>query len=163
MALEFLILTATRSGDVRGALWSETDLETRLWSIPGFVPVTRRRTKTGEPHIVPLSQRALDVLQQARQLHEEGLVFPGTKGQPLSDSTLSKLMRDAGFPATPHGFRSSFKDWAAETGIRDEVSEAALGHADPNEVRAAYRRTRFIDERRQVMEAWASVVVPGQI
>lgn len=155
LAFEFLILTAARSGDVRGALWSEIDFERRLWTIPGNDPVTGRRMKTGEPHVVPLSDRAFDILQEARELDTGQLVFPGIQKQPLSDNTLSKLMRDAGIAATPHGFRSTFKDWAAETGVRDEVSEAALAHADPNKVRAAYRRTRFLEERVGLMQRWA--------
>jgi integrase len=93
---------------------------------------------------------------------QDGLVFPGTRGQPLSDNTLSKLMRDAGLSATPHGFRSSFKDWASEAGWRDEVSEAALAHADTNRVRAAYRRTDFLAERRELMAAWAAVALPRE-
>lgn len=158
LAFEFLILTATRSSDVRGALWSEIDLDKRIWAIPGSDPQTGRRTKTGEPHSIPLSSAACLVLAEARRLHDGDLVFPSASGKPLADSTFSKLMREAGFPGTPHGFRSTFKDWAAETGVRDEVSEAALGHADANRVRAAYRRTRYLNERVQVMEAWAEVI-----
>lgn len=158
LLFEFLILTASRSGEVRGAVWDEIDLVSKLWTIPGSDPVSGRRTKSGSEHIVPLSTRALEVLQEARKLHSGTIVFPGTKGQPLSDNTLSKLLRDGGIAGTPHGFRSAFKDWCAETGVRDEVSEAALAHADPNSVRAAYRRTRFLDERREVMQRWADFV-----
>jgi integrase len=158
LATEFLILTACRSGEVRGALQSEIDIECRLWTIPGMDPVTGRRTKTREPHVVPLSDRALEILDQARKAGKGPLIFSGTKGQPLSDNTLSKLMRDTMVNGTPHGFRSAFKDWAAETGVRDEVSEAALGHADQNAVRAAYRRTGFLDERIDVMQRWADFV-----
>lgn len=158
LVFEFLILTAARSGEARGALWDEIDLDTKLWTIPASDPVTGRRMKSGEMHVVPLSDRAIEILREARKLHNGSVVFPGTKGQPLSDNTLSKLMRDAGISGTPHGFRSSFKCWAAETGVRDEVSEAALAHADPNEVRAAYRRTRFQDERASLMQRWAGFV-----
>lgn len=98
------------------------------------------------------------MLQEARKLHSGDAVFPGTKGQPLSDNTLSKLMRDAGIAGTPHGFRSAFKDWCSEAGVRDEVSEAALAHADTNKVRAAYRRTRFFEERVRLMETWSNFV-----
>ncbi|MEQ1647042.1 MAG: integrase arm-type DNA-binding domain-containing protein [Hyphomicrobiaceae bacterium] len=129
LAFEFLILTVARTGDVRGALWSEIAFERRLWTIPGCDPATGRRMKTGEPHVVPLSDRAVAILREARLLHAGERVFPRTKGQPLSDSTLSKLMRDAKIAGTPHGFGSAFKDWAAETGVRDEVSEAALAPA----------------------------------
>ncbi len=167
LALEFLILTATRSGDVRGALWQEIDLKHKIWTIPGRDPATDRRTKTGETHVVPLSDRAIAILDEALRLTSaaahgaqsgDARIFPGSKGQPLSDSTLSKLMRDAEIAGTPHGFRSAFKDWCAEAGVRDEVSEAALAHADPNAVRAAYRRTQFLDERMALMQRWADFV-----
>ena len=159
LALEFLILTSARSGEVRGALWREINLDQRLWTIPGFDPSTGRRMKSGETHSVPLSDRAVALLRNARRLHNGEIIFPGTNGQPLSDSTLSKLMREMNVAGTPHGFRSAFKDWAAENGIRDEVSEAALAHTDTNRVRAAYRRTRFLDERIVVMQNWAHFVV----
>jgi integrase len=162
LALEFLILTAARSGEVRGARWSEFDFGQSLWLIPGGDPVTQRRTKTGEPHVVPLAPRAIKILEEARTANAAELVFPGTRGQILSDSTFSKLMREGGAAGTPHGFRSSFKDWAAETGVRDEVSEAALGHSDANRVRAAYRRTRFLEERIGVMRDWADHVCKSE-
>ena len=162
LALEFLILTAARSGEARGALWEEIDIERKLWTIPGVDPVTGRRMKTRETHVVPLSDRAVAILLEARKLRNGPAVFPGTKGQPVSDNTLSKLMRDAEIAGTPHGFRSCFKDWCAETGVRDEVSEAALAHADPNAVRAAYRRTRFLDERVGLMQRWADYVCGRQ-
>ena len=158
LALEFLVLTAARSGEVRGALWKEIDLDRRLWTIPGFDPATGRRMKGGETHVVPLSGRVLALRKRARTLQAGEIVFPGTKGQALSDSTLSKLMREMNVPGTPHGFRSAFKDWAAENGVRDEVSEAALAHTDSNRVRAAYRRTRFLDERIRVMQDWSNFV-----
>lgn len=158
LVFEFLILTAARSGEARGALWQEINLERRLWTIPGIDRVTGRRMKSRETHVVPLSNRAIEILGEARGLHDGSAVFPGSKGQVLSDNTLSKLMRDAGIAGTPHGFRSAFKDWAAETGVRDEVSEAALAHADPNAVRAAYRRTRFLEERIGLMHRWGEFV-----
>jgi len=158
LALEFLVLTATRSGEARGALWREIDLERKLWCLPSVDPVTGRRTKTRAPHVVPLSDRAVEILDEARELRRGPVVFPGTKGQPLSDNTFSKLLRDAKVAGTPHGFRSAFKDWAAEAGVRDEVSEAALAHADQNAVRAAYLRTRFLDERVGLMQRWADFV-----
>lgn len=159
LLFEFLILTAARSGEARGALWSEIDLNARTWTIPAFDAASGRRMKAGEAHVVPLPDRAIEILLEARNLHGGQLVFPGTKGQALSDSTLSKLMRDGGVSGTPHGFRSAFKDWAAESGVRDEVSEAALAHADRDKVRAAYRRTRFLDERRTLMHRWTAFVV----
>jgi integrase len=158
LLFEFLILTATRSGEARGALWEEVNFESKLWTIPGVNLITGRRMKAGEAHVVPLSNRAIDILLEARSLHEGPVIFPGTKGQPLSDNTLSKLMRNAGISGTPHGFRSAFKNWCAETGVRDEVSEAALAHADTNRVRAAYRRTRYLEERIVVMQKWADFI-----
>lgn len=158
LSLEFLILTAARSGEVRRALWIEIDLEQKVWTIPGFDPASGRRMKGGETHVVPLSSHAISILRAARSLHADDLIFPGSRGQLLSDNTLSKLMREMNAAGTPHGFRSAFKDWAAESGVRDEVSEAALAHVDANHVRAAYRRTRFLEEREQLMRSWASFV-----
>lgn len=153
LALEFLILTACRSGEVRNAPWSEFDIPARLWKIPAA------RMKGNVEHSVPLAGRALEILTAARELHECPLVFPGTNRRALSDNTFSKLMRDAGMMGCPHGFRSSFKDWAASSGVRDEVSEAALAHADPNKVRGAYRRTKFLEERVELMARWAGHVL----
>ena len=133
-------------------MWEEIDLNLKLWTIPAA------RMKARQPHTVPMSDRALHILQQARALHSGQVIFPGVNGQPLSDNTLSKLMRDAGVSGTPHGFRSSFKDWAAENGVRDEVSETALAHFDKNAVRAAYRRTRYLEERVGLMQWWADFV-----
>jgi integrase len=158
LLFEFLILTIARSGEARGAIWSEIDLSNRTWTIAGFDSKTGRRMKGGETHVVPLCDCAIKVLAEARKLHGGALIFPGAKGQPLSDNVLSKLMRDWGIPGTPHGFRSAFKDWAAENGVRDEVSEAALAHTDRDRVRGAYRRTRFLEERRLLMQRWADYI-----
>jgi integrase len=158
LLFEFLILTVARSGEARGALWQEFDLQQMIWIIPATDPDTGRRMKVGEVHVVPLSERAIKILGEARKLSNGAIVFPGRMGQPLSDNTLSKLMRDAKIAGTPHGFRSSFKNWAAEARVRDEVSEAALAHADPDKVRAAYRRTRFLDERTVLMQVWADFI-----
>jgi integrase len=157
LAFEFLVLTASRSGEVRLATWREIDLGNALWTVPA------ERMKARVEHVVPLAPRALAVLREARIAYPTSdLVFPGTKlGLPLSDMTLTKVLRDAGLDgkATPHGFRSSFKDWSAEVAkARDEVSEAALAHTIPDKVRAAYLRTRFLEERRQVMGAWARYI-----
>ena len=152
LAFEFLVLTATRSGEARGAAWSEMDLSARLWIIPA------QRMKARAEHIVPLSDRAAAILETARAAFPDSdLCFPNAKGVRFSDMVFTKALRDMGLGerATAHGFRTSFKTWAAETGVRDEVSEAALAHTDPNPVRAAYRRTTFLDERRVVMQAWA--------
>jgi integrase len=155
LAFEFLVLTATRSGETRGAAWSEIDLTQRLWIVPA------QRMKARAAHIVPLSDRAAAILETARAAFADGpLCFPNAKGVRFSDMVFTKALRDMGLAqrATAHGFRTSFKTWAAETGVRDEVSEAALAHTDPNPVRAAYRRTTFLDERRVVMQAWADFV-----
>jgi integrase len=170
LCLQLLILTALRSEEVRLAKWGEFNIADREWHVPGHDPVERdqhgapkARMKTGEDHIVPLSDAAMEVLQEAQQLRLENgplaLVFPARNGRPLSDNTLSKLMRDAGVPGTPHGFRSTFKTWSAEAGgVADEISEAVLAHMDRNKVRAAYRRTTFFDQRRAVMNAWGRFV-----
>ena len=152
LLFRFLILTACRSGEARGATWKEVNFNERTWSIPAD------RMKAGLEHIAPLAEGAVHVLACAKSAQDTGLIFPGRAGQALSDNTLSKAMRDWGVKGTPHGFRSAFKDWAAESGVRDEVSEVALAHVDRNKVRAAYRRTDFLEERRQVMESWSQFV-----
>jgi integrase len=156
IALEFLILTAARSGEVRHASWSEIDLASREWRIPAH------RTKTREPHTVPLSNRAMTLLSEVGGgQRAPDLIFPNARSKPLSDMTLTKLVRDMGYAgrATPHGFRTSFKVWAAEVArVRDEVSEAALGHKAPEKVRAAYLRTEFLNERKPLMEYWSEYV-----
>jgi integrase len=157
LAFEFLILTAARSNEVRAATWDEIDLNAALWIVPGT------RMKARAPHVVPLSDRALDILQAARTANPTStLIFPGTKqGRPLSDMTMAKMLRSAGLGgrATAHGFRSSFKDWCAEIDkVRDDVSEAALAHKIANKVRAAYLRTQFLDERRGLMQRWTDYV-----
>lgn len=153
LALEFLVLTAGRSGEVRGAHWSEMDMKARLWRVPA------ERMKARTPHMVPLSRRCLEILDAAKTaISSPDLVFPGASGEALSDMTFTKLLRDMGYGgrATAHGFRTSFKVWAAESAkVRDEVSEAALAHRIPEKVRAAYLRTDFLDERCQLMDEWA--------
>jgi len=153
LALEFLILTAARSGEVRGAKWDEIDLGTKLWTIPAS------RMKVGNEHVVPLSAAAIDVLERAKQFHApcSNLLFPGRDvRRPLSDMTLLKILRYAELPYTVHGFRSAFRDWAAEqTSYPGEVAEAALAHTVANKVEAAYRRTNYLDKRRSMMTDWA--------
>ncbi len=152
LAFEFLILTAARSGEVRLMAWSEIDIDAAIWTIPAD------RMKAGRAHRVPLCARALEILAEARQLgNGSGLVFPGTRpGKPLSDMTLSKLMRDLSLDAVPHGFRSSFRDWAAEcTNASRAVMEAALAHAVINKVEAAYARSDLFGRRSKLMEQWA--------
>lgn len=156
-ALLLLVLTATRSGEVRGATWSEFDLKARIWNIPA------ERMKTKEPHRVPLSDAAVALLtiMQQSQLHET-LVFPSPREKVLSDMTLTALLRRVkaesdtpGRIATAHGFRSSFRDWASEHRYARDLAERALAHAVANKVEAAYHRTDLLEQRRPLMEAWA--------
>lgn len=152
LALEALILTACRSGEIRGARWDEVDFEAKKWTIPA------KRMKTNVNHTIPLSSAALDVFRRAKLLLtlESDLVFPGLKPKkPLSDMALLKVVRDAGVDGTVHGFRSSFRDWGAEkSGVPGEVIEAALSHTNPNKTEAAYLRTTFFDQRVPLMENW---------
>ena len=149
LALEYLALTACRSGEVRGAKWCEIDLEGPTWLIPA------ERVKAGREHRVPLSGRALAVLNEARELADStGLIFPSATGRMLSDSTLSKLFRESEIDAAPHGFRSSFRDWCGDTGVDREVAEASLAHVVKNQVEAAYARSDLLERRRTVMQKW---------
>ena len=150
-AFRFLTLTAARSGEVRGATWAEIDLDAATWTIPVA------RAKTGRDHRVPLSGAALEVLREARPLSGgEGLVFPSVTGRVMSDSTMSKLLKENQIGAVPHGFRSSFRDWAAErTNTPREIVEHALAHVEGSASELAYRRTDYFEKRRQLMEAWA--------
>jgi integrase len=160
LAVEAVILTAARSGEIRFATWPEFDLERRLWSIPA------KRMKMGRLHIVPLSGPMLDLLKRAETLRKPNtsLVFPGQKRRAaLSDMTLLKVVRDAGLAVTVHGFRSAFRDWVAErTDFASEVAEAALAHAIPNKVEAAYRRTDFLERRTLLMEEWGRFCVDSR-
>ena len=152
LAFEFLVLTACRSGEVRGALWNEMNLEAGEWRIPA------ERMKTHREHRVPLSRRALAVLREAQRLADgSGLVFPSARGRPLSEVAISKMVRDLRIGAVPHGFRSSFRDWAAEcTDAPREVCELALAHVNTNRIGAAYRRTDMFEQRRVLMDQWAA-------
>ena len=151
LAFEFLVLTACRSGEVRGALWEEIDLDAATWTIPAA------RMKSARPHRVPLPQRALELLAEADKYRDRsGLVFPSPTGREISDATLSKLLRENDIPAVPHGYRSSFRDWAAElTDTPREICELALAHVNNDRVEAAYRRSDLFDHRRQLMQNWA--------
>lgn len=149
-ALEFAILTAARSGEVRHATWSDIDLDAKLWTIPA------ERMKAGLKHEVPLSDAAVRLLKAQPKLKGCDLIFPGMKQQPLSDNTLSKLMRDMKVDAVPHGFRSSFKDFCRNrTTWPDEVSELALAHVNSDETRAAYARDGLLPQRTKLMQQWA--------
>ena len=154
LAFEFLVLTAARSGEVRGARWEEINKEARTWTVPG------ERIKAGREHRVPLSPHVLAVLAQAEETAEgTGLIFPSPRGKVLSDMTLSKLLRELGIQAVPHGFRSSFRDWAAEcSDAPREVCELALAHVNSDRVEAAYRRSDLFERRRRLMEEWSEFV-----
>ena len=152
LALEFLVLTAARSGEVRLATWDEMDVAGRVWTI------SAQRMKAKREHRVPLSRRAVEVLEAARTLGDAGgLVFPMRSGRPIAASTLPKMLRQHGIAAVAHGFRSSFRDWAAEqTDHPREVIEAALAHVVQNKVEAAYARSDLFERRRRLMDEWAS-------
>jgi integrase len=149
LALRFAILTAARSGEVRGAAWSEIDTEARVWAIP------EERMKAQREHRVPLSDAALAVLDRVRGL-STGLVFPSNRDhRPLSDMTLAAVLKRLNVPVTTHGFRSTFRDWCEEmTGFPREVKEAALAHTVRDKVEAAYRRSDLFDKRRDLMDQW---------
>ncbi|MBU3261726.1 integrase arm-type DNA-binding domain-containing protein [Roseovarius sp. PS-C2] len=160
LALEFLILTAARSGEVRGALWEEIefhggDAATSATSATWEIPASRMKAK--KAHRVPLSGRALEILKEAEALRgASGLVFPSARDKPLSDMTLSKLVKEQGFDVHVHGFRTSFKTWAQEqTNFPNEVSEAALAHVVKDKAEAAYARSDMFEKRRKMMKSWA--------
>ena len=157
-ALEFLILTATRTSEVLGATWNEIDLAASVWTIPPG------RMKARREHRVPLSEAAMDVLQRVPRVAGAGYIFPGARaGRPLSNMALLQLMRGMGHgvggeksDAVPHGFRSAFRDWAGEvSSFPRDVCEMALAHVIENKVEAAYRRGDLFEKRRAMMQAWA--------
>jgi integrase len=146
--LEFIVLTAARTGEARGARWSEMDLDAKVWTVPAT------RMKGGREHRVPLSERAIEILKAMAELRrDDALVFPSAKpDKPLSDATLRRMADNV----TTHGFRSSFRDWAGEeTHFPREVAEAALAHVVGDTTERAYRRGDAIEKRRALMEAWA--------
>lgn len=150
-AFKYLALTATRSGEVRHATWDEIDLNTATWTIPP------QHTKTEKEHRVPLSTGALTILVTALpRSGGQGLVFPSQTGRTVSDTTMSKLCKENNIGCVPHGMRSSFRDWCAETGIAREVAERALGHEIRNPVEKAYSRTDLLEQRRQLMQQWST-------
>ncbi len=152
LAFELLVLTAVRSGEVRGAVWPEIDRDAGVWTIPAL------RTKGNREHRVPLCRRALEILEEARMLGRGGpLVFPGARGKPFASTALSELLGELKVAAVPHGFRSSFRYWAAEeTDHPREVAEAALAHKVRNQIEAAYRRSDLFERRRRLMDDWAA-------
>ena len=151
LALEFLVLTAARSGEVRLATWDEMDVAGAVWTI------SAERMKAKREHRVPLCRRAVEILEAARTLGDGNeLVFPMRSGRPIAASTLPKMLRQHGIAAVAHGFRSSFRDWAAErTDHPREVIEAALAHVVSNKVEAAYARSDLFERRRRLMNDWA--------
>jgi integrase len=159
IALRFCILTACRSGEARGATWAEIDFAGALWTVPAA------RMKAGRQHRVPLSAAACAVLEPLAEVlgaHPKSLVFPGRDHETsLSDMSLTAVLRRMGRGAiTAHGFRSTFRDWAAETtDTPNHVVEQALAHAISNSVEAAYRRGDLFEKRRQLMTAWADFCV----
>lgn len=158
-ALEFLILTNVRSYNVRHATWGEIDLETKTWMIPGEdTEGSKQRMKAGVAHRVPLSPAALAVLKRVGRTDGTELIFPSPrKLKELSDMAMSKLMKDMGANGVPHGFRSTFRDWAAEnTNFSREVTERAMAHAVGDKTEAAYLRSDVFQKRVKLMAAWAS-------
>ena len=152
LALEFLILTAARSGEVLNARWEEIDLEGKVWTVPA------ERMKAGRIHRVPMSDPALDILKSLVAARTGDFVFPGKDGKkPLSGMSLEMLLRRMDVKgATPHGFRSSFRDWCGnETAFPREIAEAALAHVVGDETERAYRRGDALERRRALMDAWA--------
>ncbi|MAF49082.1 MAG: integrase [Rhodospirillaceae bacterium] len=158
--LEFLILTAARSGEVRAMTWDEVDLVDCVWTVPA------ERMKANAAHRVPLSGRAIAILQEQKDKAEHpDIVFPSPSGSVPSDMILTKFLRDQkaassekGRIATAHGFRSSFRDWASENGYPRDYAERALAHTISNQTEAAYHRTDLLDQRRGMMESWAQYV-----
>ncbi|CAH1694887.1 hypothetical protein CHELA1G11_21702 [Hyphomicrobiales bacterium] len=151
LAFEFLILTATRTSEVLDARWDEIDTDQAVWVIP------KARMKAGREHRIPLPDRCVDILDTAKTLNGNPFIFPGQfLDRPLSNMALLMMLRRMKVDATAHGFRSSFRDWAAETThFPRDVCEMALAHTIENKVEAAYRRGDLFDKRRELMVAWA--------
>ena len=157
LLMEFIIVTAVRSGEARLAIWGEIDSESATWTIPG------ERTKTGKPHRVPLADRAVAILRDAQKLSGgSGLMFPSPRGKALSNMSTSKMLKDAGINCTTHGFRSSFRSWCADQDESRELAEMALGHALPG-IEGSYMRSDLFERRRALMERWAAYIAttPG--
>lgn len=158
--MEFVILTAARSGEARPLTWHEIDFSKKVWNVPAT------RMKTGNPHRVPLSNRALELLEgQKKKYPDAELVFPAPRGGVLTDMALTSFLRKkkakSDVPdrhATAHGFRSAFRDWASENGYARDLAERALAHTIRNQAEAAYHRTDLLEQRRPMMENWAEFV-----
>ena len=163
-ALEFAILTAARTAETLGAQWSEIDFEARLWMVPA------ERIKGGREHRVPLSDRAVAILQSLpRELGNPRVFLSARQGKPLAEVAMLRVLRDLGIPYTVHGFRSSFRDWGAEqTNFPRELAEAALAHVPRDRTEAAYQRGDLLEKRRRLMRAWAGYCAsparaPGEV
>ena len=153
LALEFLILTAGRAGEVKGATWSEINLDCKTWTIPAA------RMKKGQRHRVPLSDRALTILEGVKEHSKGDLVFSNPKGRELNHQAFALCLDKANVPAVPHGFRSSFRDWVIEqTATPWAVGETALAHRLGNSTESAYARTDLFERRRVLMQDWADFV-----
>lgn len=150
---EFQVLTATRSGEVRLAEWAEIDVTKKMWSIPAT------RTKTGRAHRVPLSSRTLAILAEAKKSGQHNaLIFPSARGNPLSDATISKLVRENGINGVPHAIaRACFRSWCADVNVSREVAEACLAHVVKG-VEGAYQRSDLFERRRSVMQQWSDYI-----
>jgi integrase len=156
-ALMFIILTAARSGELRSARWGHIDIERREWNRPAELMKNRL------PHTITLNGPAIALLEQLKTEGDpkaEKLVFPGPAGNVMSNMTLPKVLKTAGCDFTVHGFRSAFRDWAAECmpAVPDPVAEAALAHVVPDQVVRAYKRTSFVEMRRSLLDAWGNYV-----
>ena len=155
LALELVILTATRTSEVLGATWAEVDVDKAIWTVPAS------RMKAGKEHRIPLSPRAVEILEAVKPLDKASL-FPADKGGKLSTMAMSMLLRRMKLDCTVHGFRSGFRDWAAEcTGYAHEVCEMALAHVIGNKSEAAYRRGDMFEKRRRLMADWATYCASG--
>ena len=157
-ALEFLILTAGRTGEVIGACWNEVDMTTAVWTVPA------KRMKAAREHRVPLTDRAITILQELEQMRTEtsgDWIFPGGKpGRPLSNMALTALLKRLDVQVTVHGFRSAFRDWCGEeSSFPREIAEAALAHRVGDATELAYRRGDALERRRRLMDDWAGFVL----
>ena len=155
-AISFLIFTAARSGEVRGATWGEIDLDAGVWEIPAA------RMKMNRPHRVPLSIQASTLLRMRRPADagDNDYLFPSQTGLMLSDNSLSKRFRDAGIPSTIHGMRAAFRSWCAESGVPRDVAELSLAHIIGGATEQAYNRTDLLDQRRAVLQQWSDCLDP---
>jgi integrase len=156
-ALEFLILTATRSDETLGMRWSEVDLFNAIWTLP------KERTKENREHSVPLSQRCMEILSFRNEYRTNDFVFTGYKGRALDPKSMRELLRNMGVRVTVHGFRSSFRDWAAENRPLEErpLHELCLGHKGKGQVESAYWRSNMLKQRRPIMQAWSAYCDPA--